>query len=269
MANAQLYAFFTASKAGKTGLSPTIDIYKVTKTTGGIVSFITAGDMTTIGGGFYVYTLTGADTVLYEYPFVVKTTDATVDQKEIPGVYRGSMSIVAGVDSSETTINGIKAKTDLLAFGYGGVTANIGGINGDDYAAQMLGAAFSDGTLASLILSNLDAPVSSRLASADYNASVGVFLPLISNASSQADYIVEWFNGASGTLYDDVQTIKDHTNILRILSANKTIADPITHTQKVYSDDGNTVFVSALIYEDPEAQIPYRGQGISRREKFQ
>ncbi len=51
-----IIAFFTASGVPKTGLSPTIDIWKVDAT-----QVITAQAMTEIAGGFYVYDFTTYD----------------------------------------------------------------------------------------------------------------------------------------------------------------------------------------------------------------
>ena len=199
MSTEQIYVYFTASKEGKTGLTPTIDVFQIVRVTGVTTQIVTNGNMTAIGGGGYRYALSSVDILTNDYFYIAKTTDTSVDQKHLPGLK----------------------------------------------------------TLAN-----------SHLISTSTNQDNLVYL-FSANASSQADYIAEFFNGASGTIYDDVQGLINIGNTLRILSTNKTIADPITHTQKVYNDAGDAVFVSALIYEDPEAQIPYRGQGISRREKFQ
>jgi len=64
--------------------------------------------------------------------------------------------------------------------------------------------------------------------------------------------------------------ISDSSGITTLLKLgkNKVITDPLTHTYKVFDDDEVTVLVSGLLYEDADATVPYRGQGISRREKL-
>jgi hypothetical protein len=76
------YAFYTASKVGKTGLTVTIDVYK------GAAAIVTAGSATELGGGMYGYTLAGASTAdAAGYFAVFKTADATVDAQHVPSLW--------------------------------------------------------------------------------------------------------------------------------------------------------------------------------------
>ena len=75
------YAFFTASRQGKTGLSPTVDVYR------GTTVVVTGAAATAVGGGLYRYTLAGASTASAEsYAAVFKTTEATVDAQHVPSL---------------------------------------------------------------------------------------------------------------------------------------------------------------------------------------
>lgn len=70
-------AAFTASKAGKTGLTVTVDVYRIGA--GVLFSALSASEL---GGGLYYYTLSGTNTGNSDdYLFVFKTTDTTVDYK--------------------------------------------------------------------------------------------------------------------------------------------------------------------------------------------
>lgn len=72
--------YFTASQLGKTGLTVTVDVYNPAGTL--IVSGAAA---TAIGGGLYRYTLAGASVTTYgAYVAIGKTTDVTVDVREVP-----------------------------------------------------------------------------------------------------------------------------------------------------------------------------------------
>jgi len=114
MATLNFYSQFTASKAGKTGLSPTIDVWQVALSDGIKTQVVTGGGMTEIGRGVYRYAKTNADTTLYDYIAVAVTTDTTVDQKEIPSLWTREEADVVSVAPAETVINGISAKTAAL-----------------------------------------------------------------------------------------------------------------------------------------------------------
>lgn len=99
--------------------------------------------------------------------------------------------------------------------------------------------------------------------------SIDSILQFSANASSQADYIVEMFNGASYDVPAVLNSISYIVNKHLKLDTNKVVTDPITHTYTVYDDDGTTVLLSGMLYEDPGGQTPYRAQGVSRREMLQ
>lgn len=81
------YAQFVASKVGKTGLTPTVDVHRITRSDGTISQIVTGQNATAVGRGVYLYRVTGADLVLYDYAFIFITADATVDQQEIPALW--------------------------------------------------------------------------------------------------------------------------------------------------------------------------------------
>jgi len=89
-----------------------------------------------------------------------------------------------------------------------------------------------------------------------------------SNASYQADWLVEMFNGASYNLPGNIDTLLWQISDLLKLGKNKVVTDPVTHKFTVYQDDDVTPLFTGLLYEDHDAQVPYRGQGASRRERL-
>lgn len=80
MADYVFYGFFVASKAGKTGLTPTCTVYRAA--TGAVVANAQAA--TEIGLGLYRYTHT--DAVEGDYVAVFVTADATVDAQNVPAL---------------------------------------------------------------------------------------------------------------------------------------------------------------------------------------
>lgn len=90
-----------------------------------------------------------------------------------------------------------------------------------------------------------------------------------SAAANSSGSLESYFNGENYDVPDAMNSIGDVVSQVLRLSKNKVITDPITHTYKVYADDGVTVLLSGMLYEDPDGQIPYRGQGVSRREMLQ
>lgn len=75
------YAFFVADKAGSTGLTVTVDVYR------NGTKIVTDGSATEKGGGLYYYELAAASvTVEGEYIAIFKTTDTDVDQKHLPAL---------------------------------------------------------------------------------------------------------------------------------------------------------------------------------------
>jgi hypothetical protein len=95
-------AFFVAAKTGKTGLSPTVDVFKSDGT-----QIVTAGSATAVGGGLYRYTLaSGSNDAEELYTCIFKTTDATVDQQHLPALWcvqkAGIENLDAAVSSRST-----------------------------------------------------------------------------------------------------------------------------------------------------------------------
>lgn len=90
------YAFFVATKVGKTGLADvTVDVYR----TG--TEIVTAAAGVEVGDGLYKYTLVGASvTVAGEYVAVFKTANATVDAQHIPALWVVGRSGVEFLDAS-------------------------------------------------------------------------------------------------------------------------------------------------------------------------
>lgn len=99
------YAFFVASKIGKTGLTVTIDIWENTRG-GTATEIVTAGSATEIGDGLYKYRLTSANVdAIGEYIAVFKTADSSVDQQQIPALWIVGRSGVENLDAAISSRN--------------------------------------------------------------------------------------------------------------------------------------------------------------------
>lgn len=53
------------------------------------------------------------------------------------------------------------------------------------------------------------------------------------------------------------------------LLRNKTVTDPDTGVMTVYADDGDDVLLAADIFADVDGVVPYDGNGVNRRERFE
>lgn len=106
------YAFFVASKLGKTGLTVTVDVYR------NGVSVVSAAAATEVGGGLYKYQLaSGTVNAEGEYVAVFKTADATIDQQHIPSLWvvgkAGVEDLDAAISSrSSHTAAAVRAEID-------------------------------------------------------------------------------------------------------------------------------------------------------------
>ena len=92
------YAFYTASKVGKTGLTVTVNVRR------GTTSVVTGGSATEIGDGLYAYTLaSGSVTAENEYTAVFKTSDTSVDQQDIPALWAVGRAGIEDLDAAIST----------------------------------------------------------------------------------------------------------------------------------------------------------------------
>jgi hypothetical protein len=94
------YAFYVATKQGVTGLTVTVDVWRV-NTSASPTQVVTAGSATAVGGGLYLYQLASASvTVEGEYIAIFKTTSSTPDQQEIPAIWVVSKAGTEYLDAS-------------------------------------------------------------------------------------------------------------------------------------------------------------------------
>ena len=77
---------FIASKAGKTGLTVTVDVDRYTISDGSRTALVTGGSATEGRRGLYHYRLASANLSLYQYVATFITADSSVDQQEIAGI---------------------------------------------------------------------------------------------------------------------------------------------------------------------------------------
>lgn len=91
------YAFYTASGVGKTSLTVTADIYKTTTVT----PVVSGASATELGGGLYYYTLASGSTAsVGEYIAIFKTSDVTVDTKQLIDKWSIGRAGIENLDSS-------------------------------------------------------------------------------------------------------------------------------------------------------------------------
>lgn len=96
------YAMYVASKVGKTGLTVTVDVYRV-NTSATATQVVTGASATEVGDGLYLYQLTsGTVTVEGEYVALFKTADTTVDVRHIPAIWAVQK---AGIESLDATVS--------------------------------------------------------------------------------------------------------------------------------------------------------------------
>jgi hypothetical protein len=170
-------AFYTASKQGKTGLTVTIDIYNPSGT-----QIVTAGSATALGGGLYSYTLSTDNSSEGEYAAIFKTTDSTVDSQHIPSLWvlgRAGVENLDATTSSRLASSGYTAPANSDISAIKSKTDNLPSDPADQSLVESAISALSIPTVVqirtemdsnSTKLANLDASISSRLASASYTA---------------------------------------------------------------------------------------------------
>ena len=94
------YAFYVASKQGVTGLTVTVDVWRI-NTSASPTQVVTAGSATAVGGGLYLYQLASAAvTVEGEYVAIFKTASTTPDQQHIPAIWVVSKAGTEYLDAS-------------------------------------------------------------------------------------------------------------------------------------------------------------------------
>jgi hypothetical protein len=116
------YAFFTAARQGKTGLTVTVDVYRAA------TAVVTAAAATEIGGGLYRYTLSSASTATAEaYAAVFKTSDVTVDARHVPSLWvvgpawAQAAASAVGYGDGDTTVDHNTGGADNLRYVAAGV----------------------------------------------------------------------------------------------------------------------------------------------------
>jgi len=87
MATLIFYGHYTKSSVGETGLTPTINIYQITRVTNATVLLVNGGATFEIGDGMYGYRLDAADLGLYDYVAVFKSNDLTLDFRDVASLW--------------------------------------------------------------------------------------------------------------------------------------------------------------------------------------
>lgn len=217
------YGFYTSGKIGKTGIAPTVDVYRI-GTNGASVQVVTAGASTEIGtSGLYRYGLSsGLNTVEGEYLAMFRTSDTTVDARDIAAVWAvgkagledldaavSTRATPVDVGNAVTTAVGTAVLTAVQTALAAGITASIGGIVTAAVTAEFIAIGLTQARV--IKLDNLDALVSSRvtagLGALTYTATVkrqGSNVPI----DGVAAWVTLDFEGkdiVAGTVYTDAQ----------------------------------------------------------------
>ena len=241
------YAFYVSSKQGVTGLTVTVDVYKV-DTSGTSSSIVTAGSATAIGGGLYTYRLTSGNTSGEgEYIAIFKTASTSPDQQHIPAIWVVNKAGVeyldaqvtsrldpAGITSLQSDVTAIKTpvttnldaaiSSRLPTSGYtapdntsiGTILTRTDVATSTRLAPAGITSLQSDVTaIKTPVTTNLDATISSRLPTSGYtapdNTSIGTILGRVDVATStrlaSSSYAPE--TGAGGISYTVTVTRQD------------------------------------------------------------
>lgn len=128
------------------------------------------------------------------------------------------------------------------------------GLTGGDIGGLSFLAGATVGAVSGLTASNLDATVSSRLASASYTA------PLDAAGVRTAVGL------ATANLDTQLAAELAQATLARKILKNRTETDPVTGIMTVYDDDGTTPLYTANLYTDVAGATPYAGTaGVNRR----
>lgn len=158
---------FIASKAGKTGLTVTVDVDRYTISDGSRSSLVTAGSATEGRRGLYHYRLASADLTLYQYVATFITADSTVDQQEIAAIGLVVPDALVGSRATQTSVDDVptvaefNARTLMAASYFDPVTdtvfANLVQIDGETEPLDNLVLALGTGGLVEKLNSMLEA----------------------------------------------------------------------------------------------------------------
>lgn len=137
MASLIFYAHYIASKQGKTGLAVTIDVHRITRSSGSSSEIVTGSSATEVGDGLYRYLLSDADITVYDYAVVFKTSDTSVDQQHIPALWTRY-----GMSSDVYSFNGAvvesATQTGLVKVRVDAMSGNV--ITADSIASDAIGS---------------------------------------------------------------------------------------------------------------------------------
>lgn len=145
-----LYAGFDKGTDPVTGLTVTVNVYRITRSSGASSQIVTGGSATALGDGVYIYAIAAADLQTYDYLAAFKTT-GDVDKKTVWAVYPA----LANAYATELARLDVAVSSRLAEAGY---------------TAPPAASANASAVRAELAteLARLDAAVSSRLAAAGY-----------------------------------------------------------------------------------------------------
>ena len=124
MAVYKAYAFFTATKTGKTGLTVTVDVFKAADDS----QVVTNQAANEVAGGLYSYSYTNATDD--DFLFVFKTADTSVDAQHVPALAITPTWSAASRTLTQTAASVVAAVSgsDITAHRGDTLTANLTGL---------------------------------------------------------------------------------------------------------------------------------------------
>src|SRR5436190_4898269 len=100
-----LFGAFTESKLGKTGLTVTVDVYRVTLADLTVSQVVTAGSAAEIGGGGYAYRHVTTSSAAYYYFAIFKTATTSVDAQHVFSLQIAGIPFAERIDVASSTIH--------------------------------------------------------------------------------------------------------------------------------------------------------------------
>lgn len=133
-----LYGYFedSSTKSGKAGLADvTVNIFRITKSSGAVSQIVTGAASFEIGDGFYGYVISAADPLTYDYLSSFTTASSAVSNKRTSAV-RWDATEARSDLATQTSVDAIPTAAEIdtqLSGAHGAGTWGSGGTGGVAY----------------------------------------------------------------------------------------------------------------------------------------
>jgi hypothetical protein len=214
------YAFYTANKVGKTGLSTTVGIRDRAGTV--VLAAGTTG-VVELGLGGYRYTMAAnLNTSEGGYFCVFSTADTTVDQKDIPALW---VTQKAGVEHLDADVSTRAATADARFANLDALISSRNAVAPDNASIATLIARLT--AARATALDNLDTTVSSRNSIAPDNASIATLVARLTSArAALLDHLDADISSRNAVAPDNAGVA---TLVARLTAGRATLLDLLAH----------------------------------------